>query len=199
MREVPDRVRRQVIRRAADRCEYCGLSQAGQEATFHIDHIIPIAAGGATVVENLALACVSCSLRKGARRTAPDPQTGAEVALYHPRRENWQVHFRWEGVSLEGQTPTGRATIAALDMNRPIILAIRREEKLLGRHPPPDRLQPGSGRHSEIRHCSGLSSRERLPLHRLRRRLIEPIARCAVVRDERFGFDNRASGPLSAS
>jgi hypothetical protein len=33
------RLRRAVIRRAADRCEYCGLSQAGQEATFHIDHV----------------------------------------------------------------------------------------------------------------------------------------------------------------
>jgi hypothetical protein len=32
-----------------------------------------------------------------------------------------------------------RATIAALDMNRPLILAIRREEALRGRHPAPNR------------------------------------------------------------
>jgi 5-methylcytosine-specific restriction endonuclease McrA len=63
------------------RCEYCGLSQEGQEATFHIDHVIPLAAGGKTVAENLALACVSCSLRKAARQTAIDPQSGKEVAL----------------------------------------------------------------------------------------------------------------------
>jgi len=73
MSHIPARMRRLVIRRAADRCEYCGLSQAGQEATFHIDHIVPVVGGGATVAANLALACVSCSLRKGARRTAPDP------------------------------------------------------------------------------------------------------------------------------
>ena len=29
---------------------------------FHIDHIKPLAADGQTVAENLALACVSCSL-----------------------------------------------------------------------------------------------------------------------------------------
>ncbi len=73
MSDIPARLRRLVIRRAAERCEYCGLSQAGQEATFHLDHITPVVAGGPTTAGNLALACVSCSLRKGARQTAPDP------------------------------------------------------------------------------------------------------------------------------
>jgi hypothetical protein len=124
-----------VIRRAKNRCEYCGLSQAGQEATFHIDHIIPVAAGGTTTADNLALACVSCSLRKGARELAIDPLTGVEVSLFHPRRENWSEHFQWEEVRLIGLSATGRATIAALELNRPLILAIRAEEVLLGRHP----------------------------------------------------------------
>lgn len=63
---IPASLRRLVVQRAGDRCEYCGLSQVGQAATFHIDHVIPIAAGGGTVAANLALACVSCSLYKGA-------------------------------------------------------------------------------------------------------------------------------------
>ena len=33
-------------------------------------------------------------------------------------------------------SPTGRATVAALAMNRPLILAIRQEEAARGRHPP---------------------------------------------------------------
>jgi hypothetical protein len=41
-----------------------GLSQAEQAATFHIDHITPVVAGGATTADNLALACVSCLLGK---------------------------------------------------------------------------------------------------------------------------------------
>lgn len=64
---IPADARRQVIQRAKDRCEYCGLSQAGQEALFHVDHIVPV---------------------------------------------------------------------AALSMNRPLALAIRREETIRGRHPP---------------------------------------------------------------
>jgi hypothetical protein len=39
-------LRRQVIERADNRCEYCGLAQTGQEAAFHIDHIVPVAGGG---------------------------------------------------------------------------------------------------------------------------------------------------------
>jgi 5-methylcytosine-specific restriction endonuclease McrA len=67
---VPAAIRRRVLERARDRCEYCGLSQKGQEATFHIDHISPTTAGGITDLRNLALACVSCSLRKAARVAA---------------------------------------------------------------------------------------------------------------------------------
>lgn len=113
------------------------LSQAGQEATFHVDHVIPIAAGGKTVLENLALACVSCSLRKAARQKVIDPETGNEVPIYKPRHDIWRQHFRWDGLYLIGLTTTGRATVETLAMNRPIIVAIRQEETALGRHPPP--------------------------------------------------------------
>jgi HNH endonuclease len=136
MTSVPTALRRLVIQRAAGRCEYCGLSQAGQEATFHIDHIIPQTVGGETVSGNLALACVSCSLRKAARRTAIDPQSAQEVPLYHPRRDAWPEHFQWDGVFVRGLTPTGRATVEALHMNRSLIIAIRNEETARGRHPP---------------------------------------------------------------
>jgi 5-methylcytosine-specific restriction endonuclease McrA len=64
---VPASLRKRVARRAKHRCEYCGLSQAGQAATFHVDHIVPQVAGGESSLENLALACVYCSLRKGGR------------------------------------------------------------------------------------------------------------------------------------
>ena len=135
MRHIPARLQRLVRRRSGERCEYCHLSQVGQEATFHIDHVTPIAAGGQTVADNLALACVSCSLRKGARRIAVDPNTRREVPLFNPRRDVWAEHFGWRGVRLVALTATGRATIKALALNRPVILAIRLEEITPGRHP----------------------------------------------------------------
>ena len=135
MASIPAPLRRLVRRRASYRCEYCRLAQIGQEATFHLDHIIPEADGGATVAANLALACVSCSLRKGSRQSAVDVQTGKRVALFHPRRDRWIEHFRWDGLVLAGITAKGRATIDLLKLNRPSILAIREEEALRGRHP----------------------------------------------------------------
>lgn len=135
MRHIPARLRRLVIRRSGERCEYCHLSQLGQEATFHIDHVTPVAAGGQTVADNLALACVSCSLRKGARQTAVDPHTKQQVPLFNPRRDAWSEHFQWGGVRVFALTATGRATIKALALNRPMILAIRQEETALRRHP----------------------------------------------------------------
>lgn len=137
---VPTQLRRLVIQRAQNRCEYCGLSQTSQEAVFHIDHVVPVNAGGETRFENLALACVSCSLRKGARLAARDPQTSDEVRLFNPRRDSWRLHFRWKHARVVGLSPTGRATVVALNLNRLVALAIREEEALRGRHPPPRHL-----------------------------------------------------------
>lgn len=133
---IPAALRRLVIQRSGDRCEYCGLSQAGQVATFHIDHIIPEIAGGATTADNLALACVSCSLRKGARQLLKDPESGEVVPVFNPRQQIWKEHFGWKEVEVVGLTATGRATIDALSLNRPIMLAIRGEEEFFNRHPP---------------------------------------------------------------
>jgi len=137
---VPDFLRRKVIARADNRCEYCGLAQAGQEAVFHVDHIHPSSLGGPTDLENLALACVSCSLRKAARVSATDPTTGENVSLFHPRRDLWNLHFRWNDCILNGITLAGRTTVSALMMNREIAVSIRREESQRGRHPPPGQL-----------------------------------------------------------
>jgi hypothetical protein len=136
MSDIPAALRDEVVLRAGDRCEYCGLSQAGQEAAFHVDHVAPRVAGGPTELSNLALACVSCSLRKWARRSAPDPETGEDAPLFNPRDQVWEDHFRWEGAAVVPLTPTGRATVAALAMNRPLAIAIRSEEVERGRHPP---------------------------------------------------------------
>ena len=137
---IPAHLRHQVVERARQRCEYCGLAQIGQEATFHIDHVVPLYASGNTLLTNLALACVSCSLRKGARQSAIDLRTGKHVRLFNPRRDSWRLHFRWDGVRAVGISPVGRATVDALKFNRFLAQTIRRQEARLGRHPPPRHL-----------------------------------------------------------
>lgn len=138
MSEVSPALRAAVARRAENRCEYCQLSQVGQEAAFHVDHVIPRVAGGPSHEDNLAFACVSCSLRKWAKQTGTDPDSGLSTPLFNPRTQVWAEHFRWDGPRIAPLTSTGRATVAALALNRPLILAIRMEEMLRSRHPPDD-------------------------------------------------------------
>jgi len=100
-----------------------------------VDRIVPLASGGKTVSENLALACVSCLLRKGAKEFPSVGLAGEKVRIFHPQKDIWPDHFEWNGTVLKGNTLSGTATIELLKLNRQLILAIREEETLLGRHP----------------------------------------------------------------
>jgi HNH endonuclease. len=122
--------------RAGGRCEYCRMSQSLQGATFHFEHVVPRTCGGGTVPENLALACPGCNLHKSDRSHATDPDTGLSAPLYHPRQHLWSDHFAWQETRIMGLTPTGRATIRALDLNHPRRLRIRSAEALFDLFPP---------------------------------------------------------------
>jgi HNH endonuclease len=49
---------RLVWQRAKNRCEYCRMSQAADDASFEIDHIIARKHGGQSVASNLCMSCV---------------------------------------------------------------------------------------------------------------------------------------------
>lgn len=135
-RRIPAAILREVRTRAKETCEYCKLPQQWQEAQFHVDHVFPRSAGGRTSIENLALACVSCSLRKAARLRALDSQSEMLVPLFDPRRDLWEDHFQFlSNWTVAGKTPIGRATIEALLLNRPTIIAIRRKLAKQGMFP----------------------------------------------------------------
>lgn len=135
---ISDNLRTQIRHLEHGCCAYCQTPEALTVTTFEIDHITPLSAGGATVQENLCLACPACNRHKGTRQTALDPVSGTNVALYHPRREAWQVHFQWDLKTYEllGLTPPGRATIVAFDLNRPALLHVRHLWAKLGYFPP---------------------------------------------------------------
>ncbi|HKQ48067.1 MAG TPA: HNH endonuclease signature motif containing protein [Phycisphaerae bacterium] len=110
-----------MVERDGGRCRYCRLAQFGHGATFHIDHIIPRSKGGATHMENLALQCPHCSLRKANRTEATDPQTSDLVPLFSPLLDRWDEHFKLSAdATLVGLSSSGRATIAALGLNETI-------------------------------------------------------------------------------
>jgi hypothetical protein len=129
---------REVEARAGERCEYCRMHQALQGATFHVEHTLPSSRGGASDLANLAWACPACNLHKSNRVEAVDPESGAVVPLFNPRGNVWSDHFRWDGYQVVGLTPVGRATVFALDLNRPRRLMIRKAEEVFGLFPPPE-------------------------------------------------------------
>lgn len=119
-------------------CAYCHTPTLITGGRPVVDHIVPRAAGGQTVPENLCPACHACNESKGSQTRAPDPQSGEVAALFHSRQQPWRDHFRWseDGTLVVGLTPTGRATIAGLDVNHAGIVDARRLWVRVGWHHP---------------------------------------------------------------
>lgn len=114
-----------VHERAKQRCEYCHFPAAFAELPFHHDHVIAQQHGGEATLDNLAFACCHCNRYKGPNLSSVDPVSSQIVQLFHPRQDKWEDHFSWKGPGLVGKTPTGRATIRALRLNRSDAVAVR--------------------------------------------------------------------------
>lgn len=102
--------------------------------TFEVDHIIPRSAGGHSQFNNLCLSCPTCNRRKAKRLSARDPLSRRTVTLFHPKQDVWSHHFTWnaEGTHILGLTPTGRATVEVLQVNRPAMILLRRYWRATG-------------------------------------------------------------------
>jgi len=131
-------LRQAIIRDFRGRCAYCQTAIAITGARLVIDHITAESAGGKTVRENLCSTCHSCNEFKGPKSTGIDPETGRPEPLFHPRQQQWNIHFRWseDGTRIVGITPIGRATVVALNLNHPEIVEARRRWVQIGWHPP---------------------------------------------------------------
>ena len=68
----------------------------------------------------------------------PDPITCSGRLEGMDVNQRWTEHFAWidGGVRIQGLTPTGRATVAALRLNNPYIVPARRLWVVAGWHPP---------------------------------------------------------------
>ena len=101
--------------RAGNTREYCRLPQlATPLIAFHVEHIVPKQHGGSDDPAGLALACDRCNGHKGPNLTSIDPDTGALVSLFNPRKDGWDDHFLTRDGYVHGVTPVGRATVRLL-------------------------------------------------------------------------------------
>jgi HNH endonuclease len=135
---IPVALKQEVFNRAQGTCEYCRSLAKFSPTNFVIEHIIPISRGGATTADNLALACQSCNNHKYNKTAAIDPMSNQLVPLFHPRQMRWEEHFTWsdETTLMFGITPTGRATVALLRVNRAGVMNLRQILHERGLHPP---------------------------------------------------------------
>ncbi len=134
---IPRPVRRQVRDRAGDCCEYCRHPASYSCAPFVCEHVLPRVLGAGSAADELAWACPACNGHKYAKTQARDPQTGRTGHLFKPRRQQWSRHFAWSPdlLRIEGRTATGRATVAALHLNCPALINLRRALRAVGAHP----------------------------------------------------------------
>lgn len=125
-------LRRRVRGHFSNACAYCHTAENLTVTIFEIEHIIPRAVQGASVFENLCLACPTCNRYKSDRTSAHD------VRLFHPHQDKWTEHFDWsvDGTTLVGLTEIGRVTIETLRINRPQMIRVRRMWVALNEHPP---------------------------------------------------------------
>lgn len=140
MTYVPNELYERVCDQARHRCGYCLTAEEIIGMPMDLEHLIPQSIDGPTEEANLWLACSRCNVYKSDRIVATDPETGEVVPLFDPRRQSWGEHFRWseQGDEIIGLTEIGRATVAALQLNRELLVKARRLWISVGWHPPPE-------------------------------------------------------------
>ena len=121
-----DKALEETIRhRAGGVCEYCRMPEAVHPSPFQIDHVIAQQHHGATDAGNLAWSCLRCNSHKGPNLSGYDWETGEVVRLFNPRRDDWTLHFQWDGPYLRGRTQIGCVTIDVLTINHPSYVELR--------------------------------------------------------------------------
>lgn len=132
---VPSAIRRQVIERADNRCEYCRIPQLTALFTFEMEHIIAEKHGGSTSLENLALACSCCNRAKGTDLGSIDPETKQLTPFFNPRTQNWHEHFTLTDATIIPITPEGRVTTIILQFNHPDRVQERKQLIAIAQYP----------------------------------------------------------------
>lgn len=136
MTYIPDPLRRLVIERADNCCEYCLIHQRYRLYPHEVNHIIAEKHRGQTNAENLCLSCFICNRHKGTDFASFDPETDEVALLFHPRRDKWEDHFGLDKGRIMPLTPQGRVTVFLLKFNDKVRLEQRADLTAIGRYPP---------------------------------------------------------------
>ena len=113
-------LRREVIQRAHNCCEYCRVSEEDRLWSYEVDHIIAEKHGGPTTPDNLSWSCYLCNGYKGSDIGSIDWEgSGKLTPLFNPRQQIREEHFQLDTEQgyLHPLTAEGRVTIFLLRLN----------------------------------------------------------------------------------
>ncbi|AFZ55703.1 HNH endonuclease [Anabaena cylindrica FACHB-243] len=129
-------LRRLVVERAGNICEYCLISAVDRSSGCQVDHIISVKHGGASTDDNLCYACVFCNLQKGTDLGSINWRNGELVRFFNPRRDLWGDHFRLDEAVIQPLTDIGEVTTRILDFNNDERIIERLLLIEVGKYPP---------------------------------------------------------------
>ncbi len=134
---INEELRRIVIARAEQLCEYCLVHHDDMLYPPQVDHAISEKHGGPTQEDNLAYACQYCNVNKGSDVGSFVPGTRRLVRFFNPRWDRWSKHFALgnDGFTIEMLTDIGRATARILQFNHPRRLYERQMLRMIDRYP----------------------------------------------------------------
>lgn len=135
MAYISRNIRKLIIARAANRCEYCRVLSYLVGLDFHIEHIIGIQHGGTDSILNLAYACSYCNWKKGPNIGTILYLGGKLTPLFNPITQNWFDYFEAKNGEIIPLTNVGKATVKLLELNQPSRVNARFQMMLAGFYP----------------------------------------------------------------
>jgi DNA-directed RNA polymerase subunit RPC12/RpoP len=88
---IGKKARFEIFKRDGFTCQYCGA--VPPKVILHVDHIVPVSAGGGNEDDNLVTSCDGCNLGKGARSLDQVPASLASRAAEVAEREEQLLGF----------------------------------------------------------------------------------------------------------
>lgn len=91
-KSISTRTRFEIFKRDEFTCQYCG--DHPPKVVLHVDHIVPVAAGGQNDSDNLITSCSTCNLGKSAVSLTLIPQSLKEKADCTQEREKQIIGYQ---------------------------------------------------------------------------------------------------------
>ncbi|KJH72663.1 HNH endonuclease [Aliterella atlantica] len=139
-------LRRLVIARADNLCEYCLIHEDDTYFGCEVDHIISEKHGGPTNAVNLAYACMSCNRNKGSDVGSIVMPLARNIfsRFFNPRIDLWSEHFVLDNsdkITIVPLNDIGEVTVRILGFNSIERLLERQTLYEIDRYPTVQALQ----------------------------------------------------------